>query len=276
MVSKKVCGKIMANLWMWLFFVSSTSVWAMPKRLGSEFLGADSKRLRQTLISDYFKAPRDEQESIVDHVPLLDLPTELLREMIGALDFQSMIEFGMANKSTHSVAKTAFKRALVEAIEKIEVVEVPGLSEDQVRLLHDAVYETAIELPIQTFRVSAEPISAGLYRALMGGYPSLYLMPGISLSQYKAIRQVEEIYESWDISPERPIYGADRDERHEFLERINQKTSRKFRLPTPAEEEYLQRRDYYGPGEWLSETFFEQPDFKRFCEQNRYIYLIAL
>ncbi len=243
---------------------------AAPKRKFDEAASeSPAKRQRQTEITEYFQPIEPEVGASINH-----LASDTLEEIASYLDHVSLDDFACTHRAARAAAEEVKKQILKSEVDKVRWTVLPEVTEKQVASLKSAGYDTEIQLPIREFSLSYDPVTVGLYRTVMGSYPSLFGASWISLSQYKAIRQVEETYARWDIFPDSPVIGAGSEELREFIDLLNQKSGRRFRLMTPSEEEYSHRFKCFGADRWVQESFFGQEELNEYQRQVEGFFLV--
>ncbi len=251
-----------------LFFL--TRVDAAPKRKFDEAaFEIPAKRQRQTEITEYFQPIDPEVGASINYLAI-----DTLGEIASYLDPISLHRFSLTHSAGRDAAEVVKKHILKSELEKMRWRELPEVTLEQVASLKSAGYPSEIQWPLSGFSLSYDPVSVGLYRAVMGSYPSLFGASWISLSQFKAIRQVEETYARWDLFPESPVIDASSEEIRELIALLNKKSGRRFRLMTPSEEEYSHRFKCFGADVWVQESFFGQEDLNEYQRQVEGVFLV--
>ncbi len=242
-------------------FAQATPAFAGNKR-PREDLGepAVERPLRQRVITEFFQ-PIEPVPAASPRSPMEKLTPDTLALVATYLDRLSLAGLACSHKAGDEAAQVAQGLLWKHEVSKIKWVPLASMTAEEITRLHHTSPDTLIDAPLKGFRITLSPVSVGFYRAVMGGYPDLTLKPFISLSQYKALRQIEEYHFEWNHDPDQPMLVTDDRENQAFINQLNALSGRHFRLPTAEEKEYFRRVTKFGAEDWAQGSLPPQEEY---------------
>jgi formylglycine-generating enzyme required for sulfatase activity len=175
---------------------------------------------------------------------------DLLIHLGTYLDPDSLSSWARTHRAGLKAAKIAYRvnlrREFAREFTKLRMLDLPQVTQAEVDALREAGVETSIQFPLNAFKISETPVTIGLYHAVMGRYPDLSEADApLQPAERDAFRR------RWIENPDLPLTHTTLAEDQVWVEKLNRKTRRHFRIPHESQLEYAIRgRVQESEGAW--------------------------